>query len=478
MRSMRLTIVVLAALFAVADPLSAQCTSLVRDIGSRGTAGNLVSGPIAWTGTMLGVSSVDTRNGSVWFSLYDESGTLLYPSLKIPPSEGAEIVGLVWNGNHFGLFFKTTDKRLILRRISTAAELIGVPIMPLDKLRLEPNDEVDLYWSTTRDAYVMARTVNAPPRALFLTIINADGTVRSNVQQANITPAANSFVHLAETASGIIGLFYERDGTRDVMLQRFEAGQKEINRKVWTPGIDLVVTSYDNRFVLARTVLQTNGNESIRWKTVDNLGFDVGVETRLLIGSGKEVEPQSLIVGHNGELALSYFDSRDGVATMDPSFRLRRFSPANGELIADTYFAAADRTRHRATSKHDFVWTGNAYVASVVREIAGADAESYLVRLCPLVVDADGPRSVRVGEPVTFTASAAGGVPSYNYHWTWGDLGFAAGPELTLTFGQVGTFTATLHATDDTGTVVRTTFSVQIVAPEEPVKKRRRAVRH
>lgn len=478
MRSMRLTIVVLAALCAVSGPLSAQCTSLVREIGSRGTAGNLVSGPIAWTGTMLGVSSTDTRTGSVWFSLYDESGTPLYPSLKVPPSEGAEILGLVWNGNHFGLFFKNVDKQLVLRRISTASELLGPPIIPLEKLRLEPNDAVDLYWSTSRNAYVIARTVNnSVPRALWLTIVNGDGTVRSNVQQANIVPAENSFVRLAETASGIIGLFYERDGTRDVILQRFEEGQKEINRKVWTPGIDLVVTSYDNRFVLARTVLQTNGIESIRWKTVDNLGFEVGAETRLLIGSGKEVEPQSLIVGPNGELALSYLDSRDGGATMDPSFRLRRFSPANGELISDTYFAAADRTRHRAITEHDVVWTGNAYVAAVVREITGDD-ESFLLRMCPLVVDAQGPRTVRVGETVTFTAAAAGGVPFYNYHWTWADLGFASGPELALTFSHTGTFTATLHVEDDAGTVATTTFSIEIVAPEQPVYKRRRAVRH
>ncbi|HEX2061910.1 MAG TPA: hypothetical protein VHK90_14310, partial [Thermoanaerobaculia bacterium] len=374
---------------AAADAASAQCTSVVEQIASRDSQTSLVAGPSAWNGSMLAVASNQARNGSVWAGLYNELGDLLYPSTKIPSSENADILDVFWNGAHFGIFFRTEDDQLVLRRFTTAAELIGSALTP-GKIVIEDDEDVDMLWSSRLNAYVLVRVENDPPRALWLTYINVDGTVRRNVNMG-VVPAADSLVRIAETQSGMIGVWFEADGTNNLTQIRVEEGQKDYIRKVWTPGEDndLVVAAYDNQFVLARTVTQSDGRTTVRWKMVDTLGFDTREEGRLLIGSGKDVRPLALLARGN-ELAITYLDARDGFATQTPSFRLRRFNPVNGDAISDTYFAAADRARHRAATEYDFHWTGTAYVAVAVRETDDGD-DSFLLRLCPLDAGIAGP---------------------------------------------------------------------------------------
>lgn len=458
-----------ALTLTAAVSISAQCVSEVVQIGSRSSLTSLVAGPAAWNGSMLAVASNQARNGSVWMTLYDERGTRLYPGVKIPSSEDARIIDVFWNGSHFAVFFETADHKLVLRRFSTTGELIGGAIAPLPTLVLGDDDDLDILWSSRLGAYVMARTAHLPSRGVWLTIVNPDGTVRSNTQRA--VPAPGSLVRVAETDSGVLGVFFEQDVSNNLMYMRVVEGERDFFRKVWTPGDDLVVTSFLNQFVLARTGQQPDSRKTIRWKVIDTNGFDVREDTRLLIGSGLDVRPLALIT-NGSELALTYLDARDGFGVQDPSFRLVRFNLAN-DILADTYFAAADRTRHRAYSEYPFVWTGQAYLTPAVRETDEGD-DSYLLRLCPLRAEVSAPGTSTRGDVVTFTGIAEGGVPGYQYVWTWNERDRFEGETLQLRYDVPGTYTVRLTITDATGTVATRTFTVNVIEPSTP---KRRAVR-
>lgn len=455
-----------------AGSVSAQCVSEVRQIASRSSSPSLVASDTAWSGGILAVAAKQAKEpNSVYVTLFDEHGTQLYPSLKVPPTEDADILGIVWNGQHFGLFLRTVENELILRRISTTGELLGAPIEPLTKLEFDDDHEIDLMWSARLQAYLLARTVPAgSQRGLWLTRVNLDGTVRSNVNVA--LPVPDSYVRIAETTTGIIGLFFERDVNRDLMILAVEEGQSNVLRKVWSPGDDLVVTALDGIFAMARTG-ESDDRKIVRWKLVDSAGFVVRDEARLLIGSGKDVRPLSL-VWNGSELALSYLDSRDGFDVQTPSYRIRRFDSVSGEILSDTYFAAADRTRHRAQTEHEFIWTGTAYVAVAVRDTDEGD-DSFLLRLCPLKAHITAPRTVVRGETVTFAGSGEGGVPVYAYAWHWFESDNAFGQTTGIRFDTVGDYPVTLTVTDDSGTQTTETF---IVTVYDPGKQRRRGVRH
>jgi hypothetical protein len=475
MRLMRLTAAAVLICCAAARTSSAQCVSEVRQVASRSSFTTLVAGPIAWNGSILAVASNQDETASVWVSLFSEHGDLLYPSVKVPSSDDSELISIFWNGNHFALFYETDDHFLVLRRISTQGELIGAEIRPLPKLKLADADRLDILWSDSLAAYVIARTVTTSPRGLWLTYVNLDGTVRSNVQVG--VPAADSIVKIAITDSLIIGVFYEQDVSHNLMLLRVAQGEPNFLRKVWTPGLDddLVVTSADNQFVLARTDVQPDTRKTIRWKIVDSTGFDVRQDSRLLIGSGQDVRPLSLME-RNGEFALTYLDSREGFATQTPSFRLRRFE-IDGDTISDTYFSAADRTHHRAKSEDDFVWTGSAYLTVAARETDDG-TDSFLLRICPLIAHVSAPRTINRGQTVTFNGSAEGGVPAYQYAWKWGERDTATGQTLQLRYDTPGFYTVTLVVTDDSDTQAVETFTLTVIdAPPPPSPPKHRSVR-
>lgn len=474
MRLKYLTAAAVLITIAAAEAASAQCVSAVHQIASRSSLTSIVAGPAAWSGSIIAVASNQARNGAVWVTLFNQFGDALYPGTKFPSSDDADILDILWNGEHFGVFYRNADDQLILRRVNTSGELLGNAVN-VGKLTIADDEEVDIFFSSRLDSYVIARAEDLPTRGIWLTYVKPDGAVTRNVQIADGTPAPDSLVRVAETQSAIIGVWYEADGTRNIIQARIEEGAKTFYRKVWTPGDDLVVTAHDNRFVLARTFEQPDTRKIIRWKIVDTTGMDVREEGRLLIGTGKDVRPLALL-SRGDELAITYLDSRDGFATQTPSYRLRRFDPDSGEAISDTYFAAADRTRHRAFSEHDFVWTGSAYVAITVRETDDGD-DSFLMRQCPLQAVISAPRQVAPGTTVTFVGSADGGVPLYQYRWTWGVLDSSTGPTLQQRYDTPGNYTVRLTVTDDTDTVATQTFTITVAEPEPQPTPKRRAVR-
>jgi hypothetical protein len=474
MRRARIAAAPVLLLMALAGTASAQCVTEVREIYSRSNSTSLVAGPFAWNGQMLAVASRQASNKSVWVSFFSEAGDQLFPNVKVPSSDDSELIDILWTGTEFGLFYETEDHRLILRRVSTTGELIGPSIEPMARqdYLIGDLDQLDLMWSPFHHAYLIARTVNAPVTRLYLTTIESTGVVRSDEQIA--TTAPESLVRIDVTTSNTVtGIFYEQEGTRHIMLAATdEDGDFRELRKVWsTTGDDLVIDARANDFVLARTQTQGDGRKTIRWKIVDQLGRDVRQEARLVIGTGLDVAPLSLMA-RGDEIILTYLDSRDGFENQIGNYRIRRVN-TDGDTLIDTFFAATDSGRRRAQTPYDFVWTGNAFVAIVVRDTDAGD-DSFLVRLCALKAEISGPRVMHPGDTVTFTGTAEGGVPPYSYVWRWDFFSEAFGPTPQIRFDTAGTYVLTLTITDDTGSIATDTFEVT-VAPQ--VKPRRRSVR-
>lgn len=473
MRRTRMAAAAVLLLMAVAGTASAQCVTEVREIYSRSNSTSLVAGPFAWNGQMFAVASRQASNQSVWVSFYNEAGDQLFPNVKVPSSDNSELINIVWNGTEFGLFYETDDHRLILRRVSTTGELIGAQIEPLARQDyvIGDTDELDVMWSPDHNAYLIARTDHTPSPRVFLTMIERTGLVRSDEELAPTAP--ESLVRIdVTTGNSVIGVFYEQATTRHIMLAPIELGELETIRKVWeTTGPDLVLDARANDFVLARTQTQGDGRKTIRWKIVDTAGREVLQERRFLIGSGIDVAPLSLMA-RGEEIILTYLDSRDGFDTQIGNYRIRRVN-TDGDTLSDTFFAATESGRRRAQTPYDFVWTGNAFVAIVVRDTDSGD-DSFLVRLCALKAEISGPRVMHPGDTVTFTGTAEGGVPPYNYVWSWGFFNEAFGPTPQIRFDTAGTYVLTLTITDDTGSIATDTFEVT-VAPQ--VKPRRRSVR-
>ena len=476
MRSNRWAAVAVLMLLSIAGTASGQCLSEVRQIGSGDTGTDLVAGPAAWSGSMLAIASNQVRDDSVSVTLYDESGNVLYRAVRIPSSDDAKIFDVLWNGDDFGVFYRSDAGKLVFARVSTIGKMVGSEKVLLPAVTLGATDEVDVIWDHTLESYVIARTVNAPSPSLWLTFVNADGVVTRNVSVA--TPAPDSFVHMAIADDDVIGVFFENGASRNVGMLTWRTGDPDPVRTVWSPGEDLVVAADGDDFVLARTVL-ADGRRSIRWKIIDDRGRDLRDETRLLIGPGKDVAVVSLLA-QGDELALAYLESRDGFDTDAPSYRLRRFT-RDGNIISDTLFAAAESVRHRAVTEYDFVWTGRSYVTAAVRETAEI-RDSFFLRFCPLNAHVSAPRTIARGSTLTLTGTAGGGIPPYTYLWSRGDIPLASGETFQQTFNELGTFAYTLNVTDATGTMAAQTVEITVYEPEPPppppANRRRRSVRH
>jgi len=83
----------------------------------------------------------------------------------------------------------------------------------------------------------------------------------------------------------------------------------------------------------------------------------------------------------------------------------------------------------------------------------------------PLSASATGtPSAVDVGQKVTFSCAAGGGVPSYSYAWTFGDGTTGSGQTPTHSYAQSGTVTATCTVTDSKGSTATGATSVTVSA--------------
>ena len=170
-------------LLVTAGRVRAQCVPAVRAVSQPGVFPNLVAGPVATTGSIIGVAKSDTTTGApaVFFSTYDADLNPLTADRQIADSS-ARVVALLWNGSEFALFYQQPNSTLMMQRIDTNGNSIGSAVAIMNH-PWGGEDEVDVIWSPSRNAYGVARTVtNGPDRGVWMTVVSRTGTVIADSQ--------------------------------------------------------------------------------------------------------------------------------------------------------------------------------------------------------------------------------------------------------------------------------------------------------
>lgn len=461
MAAIRATAAAVLILFTAVAAIG-DCVTTTRLLSTRQSSPNLVSGPVAWSGSVLGVAKTQEGVASaVWFAVYDEDLQTLIGD-RLIANDSRAIVALEWTGTEFGLFYRTQNQRLHLQRLTMMGDPIGGPIAITPSRTVYSGDEIDIEWSPVLDAYVVARDISqGQHKGIWITVVEGEGTHRTD-RKLSVFSAAQSDLSVSVTASGVVGIFFKDFNGTIAFARMIETGVPIVHSVAQQAGNYIETAAHGNRFVVVHSV--ANGPKTeIRWIVADTSHQIVRPEGLLVEGTGDDVWPLALI-SNGEELALAYLNDEDRTKPLIRSYRLRRFT-IDGTTLTDTNFAAAGAGAvTRAEADHDFVWTGMSYLQAAARTSADL-LNSHLLRYCPLraAIAADVAYG-RPGQPVVFTAVPDGGVPGYTYAWTFGDPQRVFRTQsVARTYANTGTYTARLTVTDTTGATVTTTYTVNVV---------------
>lgn len=149
---------------------------------------------------------------------------------------------------------------------------------------------------------------------------------------------------------------------------------------------------------------------------------------------------------------------------------------SDGTIVSYAWDFGDGTTNTGATVHHTYSRAGTFSVVLRVtdnRGQSGSTTRQVIVAAStnPIAAFDLSPTSPRIGEGVTFNASAsaaATGRRIVNYLWTFGDGGSSTGVITGHTFGTAATFTVVLTVTDDLGRTGTTSKTVTVGAPTLP----------
>lgn len=451
-------------LLIAASASAADCLTEGRVISTRSSVPNLINGPIAWSGSVFAVAKTQENvSGALWVSVYGESFDALVADRQVA-ANARSTIALLWNGSEFGLFYRTLEQGLRFQRLTMMGAPIGAAVAVTPERTVYVADEIDIVWSPALNAYVVARAIaSGRDEGLWITVLDSDGTRRRD-QKLPVALTQQSELDIAVSETGVIGAaFINFNGTLAFAVISPD-GSASVRSVAGLGGTKMQVASQNGLFVVTRAVF-ANDETAIRWLVFDSSPQVVRADALLIEPPGDDVSPLALVATED-ELALAYVEVARRDQPFDTTYRLRRFT-IDGTFISDTAFAASNASQARATSAYPFVWTGRAYVSAPVRLTADR-ANSFLVRYCPLDAQILTPRdAVRVGTPVTFSATATGGVPAYEFSWIFpAEIGPKKGQTLNRVFTRPGTYQVTLVVTDFSGDTVTKTVTVVVGTPK------------
>ena len=471
--TLRRTAVMAVLLITAAAVHAADCVTKTQLIATRGFHPNRVAGPIAWNGSALAVTKTETGAAkAVYVGLYNDQLDPIVSDLRIAESSLGGPDSVFWTGNEFGVFYQGTDRRIRLQLLSAAGNPLGGEIITPNH-GVFPDDEFEVTWDPTRQAYVMIRTITqGGDKGMWLILLERDGRTRAD-RRVELFPAKPAQPRIAVTSRGVIGLFYTHAITGSYTLLpigKDDALQPSVPVAP-NAGRAVDVATLNNLFgIVRRTDLPANRTE-LRWLVLDEAGAVVTGDRQLVVSRGADVSPIAL-GGHDQEWALSYADSPLGFDLDRGEMRLTRFTTSGGQ-ISNTLFTN-DFSRTFVIGSDPFVWTGASYVTSAELFVnANEGSDSYLISHCPIQASVTSSLPViRLYQPVTFTPSIQGGTGPFRYDWDFGDRSSGLGAPISHTYQHTGTYTAILTVTDAAGGKSITAITVRVTLEKS------RAVRH
>jgi hypothetical protein len=472
-----LHVIAIVALLASAGVARAQCVPSVRTISQPSAFPNLIAGPVATTGSIIGLAKSDTGSGApaIFFATYDANLNPLTADRQVADTS-ANTVALLWSGSEFALFYQLPNYVLMMQRIDTTGNPIGAAVAIMNH-PWAGDDEVDVVWSPSRNAYGIARTVtNGPDRGIWLTVVSRIGAIAAD-SQINLFSAIPAVPRAAALPGGSFAVTWIRIGgplflsivpPSGIGQSIAVSDRTVISGQVATDGNTILV-------IFASTTISgmITGTE-LRSSQFDLAGNRLTSDAPFLTGSGTDIVPLHLQRNPGlSEWALTFNDAASGLNGFPGEIRLRRFTSL--DVVASDTLLSPDPVRGRLNAPYPIVFMNGAYYATISRLLSRVEgSESYLLKLCPFFVTARS--DVSITQPfaaVTFTANGSGGTPPYQFTWNFGDNGIATGAVAQHLYSAPGTYTVTLTGTDAAGAVSINTTTVVVTTGGK-----RRAVRH
>ena len=466
------------ALLLTAAVARAQCVQTSQPLSLPGFFPSHMAGPIAATGSILGVVKIDISTGTpaILFATFDANLNPITADRQIASSSISGSYSVFWTGAEFGVFYLRTDYTLVLQRVDGSGNLIGTAI-PMPHT-WSSNDEFDVAWSPVLNAYAVAHLATVfPDLGLWLTTISPSGGVVSDTLASFFTSGQGNPRAVALPDGKVGVLWSRRTMTPPVTLWSVvnPAAHSVVenivsNREIAAPR---AATNGNSVLIIYSSTLSSGGSE-LRYVVLNLSGGTLTPDSSFIKGLGVDIAPQSLMWNPAlSEWALVYLDAEIGFTVFPGASRLRRFasltaSPTDTLLSPDPFHS-------RLAAPYPMVFMNGGYIASIQRLISRTEgSESYLIKVCPFFVSAvANPPVARPFVPVTLSAVPSGGNPGFTYVWQFGDNDSAQGAVVQHLYHTPGTYTVTLTGTDSTGAVSITHTTVTIRADG-----RQRAVRH
>jgi len=455
-------------LFGMSASAGAQCISTVRTVSQPVVFPSHAAGPVAWTGSVLGVAKIDIGSSVVYFATYDANLNQLTADRVGANASLNGPIALIWNGSEFALFYQTGLLQLVFQRIAVSGEPIGTPIAVAPQHLNWQNQEYDIAWDSRRNAYDIIHTIpTGTERGLWLTIVDRDGKLQYD-QSLSIYFSSTAEPRLAVAPSGEIGIAWVRldeiGETLYFLVFGSDNNVKAVER-VSVGGRNARLAASDTTFLIITGLTVGGGTGELRSVRVDLKGAIIANDSTFLPARGVDIAPVSLLWNPTlREWALIYSESQSGFNVFPGETRLRRFDFRGA--VSDTLFAP-DPTKNIFAMTYPHVWTGTSYVGSISRPVPRSEgSDTHLVKHCPLLSSVSGPSYTALYGLAQFTAAANGGTPDYRYQWDFGDTGKAEGRTPSHQYIRTGTYVVTLTITDSAGGVTVSTMTVNVVVPK------------
>lgn len=208
-------------------------------------------------------------------------------------------------------------------------------------------------------------------------------------------------------------------------------------------------------------IYNSDNNFTVKLQVIDSSSHSTNLNQTLIVISPSEVidltiNPSSIVVGDSVSFVSIV---SGGLPPYKPSWDFGDSGTANGSSVSHIYLSSGTFVvTLRVTDSSNHVQTGivsrTVSVAKAMCGTAGSCGFSY-----------DGSTAV-AGRPVSFNATADGGVAPYTFSWQFGDGGTGTGKIASHTYGTKGSYSVKLIVKDSASHSFETTSSVGITRNE------------